>query len=74
MGQDVTGGYRKLRTEKLQNLVSSPNIIRAIKSRISRVHNMHEGDEKCIENYFWKRPSGALGVDCRIILKRILNS
>jgi hypothetical protein len=37
---------------------------------------MHEGDKKRIENYFWKERDhvGALGVDWRIILKRILNS
>jgi hypothetical protein len=30
---EVTGGWRKLHNEELQNLYSSPNIIRMIKSR-----------------------------------------
>jgi hypothetical protein len=32
-GGEITVGYRKLNTEKLRNLYSSPNIIRTIKSR-----------------------------------------
>jgi hypothetical protein len=30
---EVTGGWRKLHTEELHNLYSSPSIIRMIKSR-----------------------------------------
>jgi hypothetical protein len=30
---EVTGGWRKLHNEELQNLCSSPNFIRVIKSR-----------------------------------------
>jgi hypothetical protein len=30
---EITGGWRKLRNEKLHNLYSSPNIIRMMKSR-----------------------------------------
>jgi hypothetical protein len=33
----VTGGWRKLHNEKLNNLYSSPNIIRIIKSRKMRL-------------------------------------
>jgi hypothetical protein len=33
---EVIGGYRKLHTEELHNLYSSPNIIRIIKSRRMR--------------------------------------
>jgi hypothetical protein len=33
---EVTGKWRKLRTEKLHDLYSSPNIIRGIKSRRMR--------------------------------------
>jgi hypothetical protein len=32
--QEVTGGWRKLHTEELHDLYSSPNIIRMIKSRM----------------------------------------
>jgi hypothetical protein len=31
---EVTGGWRKLHNEQLNNLYSSPNIIRGIKSRM----------------------------------------
>jgi hypothetical protein len=33
---ELTGGWRKLHTEELHNLYSSPNIIRMIKSRRMR--------------------------------------
>jgi hypothetical protein len=33
---EVTGGWRKLHNEEFQNLYSSPNIIRMIKSRSMR--------------------------------------
>jgi hypothetical protein len=33
---EVTGGWRKLHNEELQNLYSSPSIIRMIKSRRMR--------------------------------------
>jgi hypothetical protein len=33
---ELTGGWRKLHNEKLQNLYSSPSIIRMIKSRRMR--------------------------------------
>jgi hypothetical protein len=35
-GYEVTGGCRKLHNKKLNNLYSSPNIIRMIKSRTMR--------------------------------------
>jgi hypothetical protein len=34
---EVTGGWRKLHTEKLHNLYSSPRIIRIIKSQRMRL-------------------------------------
>jgi hypothetical protein len=35
-GDEVTGGWRKLHNEEVQNLYSSPSIIRMIKSRRMR--------------------------------------
>jgi hypothetical protein len=33
MGEEATGGWRKLQNEKLQDLCFSPDIIRMVKSR-----------------------------------------
>jgi hypothetical protein len=43
----VTGEWRKLHNEELQNLYSSPNIIRRVKSRTVRWagHLEHMGEE-----------------------------
>ena len=35
-GNEVTGGWRKLRNEELNDVNSTPNIVRVIKSRIMR--------------------------------------
>jgi hypothetical protein len=45
----VTGGWRKLYSEGLHNLYSSPSIIRMMKSRIGWAgHVAHRGEEECI--------------------------
>jgi hypothetical protein len=43
-GDEVTGGWRKLHNEELQNLYSSPSIIRVVKSRSST----SRGEEECV--------------------------
>jgi hypothetical protein len=50
---EVTGEWRKLHTEELNDLYSSPNIIWVIKSGIMRWawHVACGGEERCIE--FW---------------------
>jgi hypothetical protein len=47
---EVTGGWRKLHTEELRDLYSSPSIIRIIKSRRMRWagHVARMGEKKCI--------------------------
>jgi hypothetical protein len=46
---EVTEGWRKLHNEELQNLYSSPVIIRMIKSRRMRWAGMYQewGEEEC---------------------------
>jgi hypothetical protein len=47
---EVTGGWRKLHNEELNNLYSSPSIIRVITSRRMKWagHVARMGEEKCI--------------------------
>ena len=72
---EVTGGWRRLRTEELNDLYSSPNIVRVIKSRRMRWagHVVHMGEERgCIGSWWgnWKEGDhwGDLGIDGSIIL------
>ena len=51
----VTGQWRKLHNEELNDLYSSPNIVRVIKSRIMRwaghVARIEEGRKGCAQGF-----------------------
>ena len=75
---EVTGGWRKLRSEDHCYLYSSPNIVRVIKSRRmrwpGRVARMGEG--KGVYRVLVGKPEGGdhledQGVDGSVILRRI---
>jgi len=67
---EVTGEWRRLHNEELNDLYSSPNIVRVIKSRRMKWagHVVHMGDERgCIGSWWGNRRErdhwGDLGVD-----------
>ena len=75
---EVTGEWRILNKDELNDLYSSPNIVRVIKWRRMRwaEHVARMGEEKgCIGSWWGNRREGGhwidLGVDGRIILERI---
>jgi hypothetical protein len=77
-GNKVTGKWMKLHNEELNDLYSSPNIVRMIKSRRMRwaghVVSMGEKRGLCrvlVGKTERKRPLGRPGVDGRIILRWI---
>ena len=78
---EVTREWRRLHNEKLNDLYSSPNIVRVIKSRRMRWagHVARMGEEREMYGVLvgkpeGKRPLGDLGVDGLITLGRISRS
>jgi hypothetical protein len=37
--EELTGGWRKIRNEKLHNLYASPNIVKAIKRKVDEMND-----------------------------------
>ena len=75
---EVTGEWRKLHNEELNDLYSSPNIVRVIKSRRMRWagHVMRMGKRYAYTKFWWgnRRERDHLedpGIDGRIILRCI---
>ena len=75
---EVTGEWRKLRNEELNDLNFTPDIIRIMKSRIMRWagHVARVGDRRGAYRVLFGKPVGKkhledLGVDGRIILSWI---
>ena len=59
-GGDVTGEWRRLHNEKLNDLYSSPNILRVIKSSTMRwaVHVARMGEERGVYRVLLGKPEG----------------
>jgi len=68
--EEVMGEWRRLHNEELNDLYSSPNIVRVIKSRRMRWagHVARMGEERgCTGSWWGNRREGDLGVDGQIL-------
>jgi hypothetical protein len=70
---EVTGKWRKLHNEELNDLYSLPNILRVVKSRIMRWagHVARMGERRGVHRVWVGKPEGDPDVDGRIILRWI---
>jgi hypothetical protein len=75
---EVTGEWRKLHNEELNDLFSLPNIVRVVKSRKMRWagHVARMGEDRCLHRLLWgslreRNYWGDPDVDGRIILRWI---
>jgi hypothetical protein len=76
---EVTGEWRKLHNEELNNLYSSPNRVWVIKSRrLKRAgHAAHRGRAEVYTGLWWGKPEGKRdhledpGIEGRIVLRWI---
>jgi len=71
----ITGGWRRLHKEELQDLYFSPDVTVFKSRRMRKAGHVARTGDRCVQGLVGrpegKRPLGNLGVDGRIILKWI---
>jgi hypothetical protein len=48
---EVTGEWRKLHNEELNDLYSLPNIARVVKNEMGRAYGAYGGGESCVQGF-----------------------